>query len=279
MPNAGGTANAREGEGRAPRTGPACYPPPDEAFAAFPTALLGEDARAVADEDARERLDWLLRMTMSNYSNSRRSVRPGGPGGGPGGGPRPRDPGRPRRGPRRAGVPAAATRPTLAWMLKYGLIRAEGPPPRAPRPPPDTDRTDQSPRDLAAMTEAHLKIECQACRKGLRIRPEFFGQTVTCKGCGHAFVAPAGGPDGPEERPRGRGRGGPPTGPGGGLPEAREEAGAAFRRGEAALGAERPLPAPQGAVPGPPPPLRSPRRAASAGRRALWRRSRGPAPT
>jgi glycosyltransferase involved in cell wall biosynthesis len=131
----------REGGGRAARTGPACYPPPDEAFAAFPTALLGEDARAVADEDARERLDWLLRMTMSNYGNSRRSADPAALAAALAA----------ARAPARladlagaladAGVPAAATRPTLAWMLKYGLIRAEAPPGHEPN--------HQSPRDLA----------------------------------------------------------------------------------------------------------------------------------
>jgi hypothetical protein len=131
----------REGGGRAGRTGPACYPPPDESFAAFPTALLGDDARVVADEDAMERLDWLLRMTMSNYSNSRRSSDPAALAAALAA----------ARAPARladlagaladAGVPAAATRPTLAWMLKYGLIRAEAPPGHEPN--------HQSPRDLA----------------------------------------------------------------------------------------------------------------------------------
>jgi hypothetical protein len=137
------------GEGRAPRTGPACYPDPDEAFAAFPTALLGEDARAVADPDARERLDWLLRMTMSSHSPARRSSDPAALTAALAAARDPATLAALAGALAGAGVPADATRPTLAWMLKYGLIRAEGPPPEGAAAPPGHEPTRPSPRDLA----------------------------------------------------------------------------------------------------------------------------------
>ena len=115
----------REEGRRADHSVPSCYPPPDVTYAAFPTALLGGDERLIADENARERLDWLLRMTLSNYGAARRSI----------------DPDalvkvlEAAREPSRlsdlaealvgAKVPPKAARPTLAWMLKYGLIRTE----------------------------------------------------------------------------------------------------------------------------------------------------------
>ena len=52
---------AREGRRGGP-SGPACYPSPEHSFASYPTAMIGEQDRLVADEDARERLHWLLNI-------------------------------------------------------------------------------------------------------------------------------------------------------------------------------------------------------------------------
>ena len=115
-------ASAR-GQERRPHPGPACYPAPEHTYAAYPTALLGDDDRVVADEDARERLTWLLGLPLTNYVAERRSA----------------DPEVLRSvlaaaaSPRTlaeldgvlagAGVRRVPGRATLAWMLKYGLLR------------------------------------------------------------------------------------------------------------------------------------------------------------
>ncbi|MBX6312652.1 MAG: glycosyltransferase family 4 protein [Isosphaeraceae bacterium] len=103
--------------------GPACYPAPDHAYAGYPTALLQDEDRLVADENARERLHWFLDLPLTNYVASERTA----------------DPDRIRavltaaETPRalveldevlaRAGIGRIAGRATLAWMLKYGLLR------------------------------------------------------------------------------------------------------------------------------------------------------------
>ena len=69
------SAAARRQGGR-PHPGPACYPRPEHAYAAYPTALLGDDDRVVAAEDARERLAWMLGTPLTNYMAERRSADP-----------------------------------------------------------------------------------------------------------------------------------------------------------------------------------------------------------
>jgi hypothetical protein len=109
--------------------GPACYPAPEYSFASYPTAILEENARVTADPNGPQRLDTLLALAMTNYVAPSRSADPtvlravlaaaaspasiAGLDGVLG----------------RLGVPHVTGRATLAWMLKYGLLRLE---PNAP---------------------------------------------------------------------------------------------------------------------------------------------------
>jgi glycosyltransferase involved in cell wall biosynthesis len=105
--------------------GPSCYPALEASFASYPTALLGDQDRLTADPDARLRLDWLLRATLTSYAAAGRTDRheviaavldqAAAP---------------------TAlveldavfaahGVEHGAGRATIGWMLKYGLLRVE----------------------------------------------------------------------------------------------------------------------------------------------------------
>lgn len=110
-----------------PSSTPACYPPIEETFAGYPTELLGDDQELVAVDHAGERLDWLVKLPITNLAGRRRCVDP--------------EPLkatlRAAEAPRpiaaldeelsRAGVAAGKRRPTIAWMLKYGLLRPARP--------------------------------------------------------------------------------------------------------------------------------------------------------
>jgi glycosyltransferase involved in cell wall biosynthesis len=104
-------------------SGPACYPAPEDSFASYPMAILGNNDRLVADPSYAPRLDSLLALAMSNYVANTRSADPtvlravlsaaatpttvGDLDGVLG----------------RSGVPHVAGRATLVWLLKYGLLR------------------------------------------------------------------------------------------------------------------------------------------------------------
>ena len=264
-------APRREGGGGPPTPGPPATRPPTRRSPPSPRPCSATTHGSVADEDARERLDWLLRMTMSNYSTpgARPTRRPWRR---PWRRPRARAPGRPRRGPRRGRGPRGRDAPhaRLDAQVRPDPRRA---PPRAAAPP-DTNRTI-NPQG----TSRHDGVTPQGQLPGLPegpadppgiLRPDRHLQGM------RAHLRRARGARRARGDARGRGDAGPGRRPGGGLAEAREEEGAAFRRGEAALGAQRPLPARQGAVPGPPRPLRSPRGAASPGRRAPGGARSGP---
>ncbi|QDV33056.1 glycosyltransferase family 4 protein [Tautonia plasticadhaerens] len=120
-------AASRGRESAGPAATPSCYPPIERSFACYPTELLGDDRELVADDHAGERLDWLIKLPITNLAGRRRCVDP-----------EPlkatlRSAGEPRSlatldeelG--RAGVVAAKRRPTIAWMLKYGLLRPARP--------------------------------------------------------------------------------------------------------------------------------------------------------
>lgn len=63
----------------------------------------------------------------------------------------------------------------------------------------------------------HARISCPACQSTLRVRPEYFGQTVACKRCDATFEVPP--PDAPAAAPGPDGRSAPGAG-GGPTPEA-----------------------------------------------------------
>jgi glycosyltransferase involved in cell wall biosynthesis len=103
--------------------GPACYPAPEDSFGGYPTRVLHEDAWLAALPDAESRLSRLLSMPLTSYGGDGRAsdaavlrliltaATPGcalsGLDGVLG----------------RAGVGYGVGRGTVAWMLKYGLLR------------------------------------------------------------------------------------------------------------------------------------------------------------
>ncbi|RUL87846.1 glycosyltransferase family 4 protein [Tautonia sociabilis] len=115
-------AEASRGGRPDPSTTPACYPPVEVAFDGYPTTFLGDDHEVIADEDAVERLDWLLKLPLTNYAVGRRSADPSAL----------RAALRAAEAPcllsaillelERAGVEEPKRRPTIAWMIKYGLL-------------------------------------------------------------------------------------------------------------------------------------------------------------
>jgi glycosyltransferase involved in cell wall biosynthesis len=103
--------------------GPACYPAPEDSFAGYPTHLLGDEDRLETGCGVESRLERLLAMPLTSYSENRRSS----------------DPAVLRavldaattarvisdldQVLLRLGVAPAPGRATLAWMLKYGLLQ------------------------------------------------------------------------------------------------------------------------------------------------------------
>jgi glycosyltransferase involved in cell wall biosynthesis len=106
-----------------PRPGPVCYPAPEETFAGYPTRILGDDDLVEAAPDAQTRLALMRSLPLTSYAGEQRSseekillailtepaqartiaqldsVLAG------------------------LGVGHHHGRATLAWMLKYGLLR------------------------------------------------------------------------------------------------------------------------------------------------------------
>jgi glycosyltransferase involved in cell wall biosynthesis len=121
-------AERRDWAGRhpspAPRLpGPACFPAPEFSFAGYPSHLLDADARVEAAPDAGADLGLVLGLPLTSYARERRLAD---------------EPGlrallaearRPRTIAdldavlRRLGTEPGRGRATLAWMLKYGLLR------------------------------------------------------------------------------------------------------------------------------------------------------------
>jgi glycosyltransferase involved in cell wall biosynthesis len=103
-------------------TGPPCYPAPETAFAGYPTAWLGQDAAVIAAADALERLGVVLSLPLCTYAGQRIHV-----------GNQLRELLNVSKSPRRIGeltamlvqqgaAPAPASA-TVAWLLKYGLLK------------------------------------------------------------------------------------------------------------------------------------------------------------
>ena len=108
---------------RAPLASPACYPAPERSFAGYPTRWLRDDHRLKASEHSHTALDTLLALRLTHHGGDRRSS----------------DPAILRAvltsasSPRsltdldavlqQAGISRRAGRATIAWMLKYDLLR------------------------------------------------------------------------------------------------------------------------------------------------------------
>ncbi len=106
---------------------PACFPEIEISFASFPTAMLGDEVLLVVDETGPTRVDQALQMSLTNYSATRRTS----------------DPVIIRaimtatEQPRtfrdldelfqKHQVNYQIARATIAWMLKYGLLRLAAP--------------------------------------------------------------------------------------------------------------------------------------------------------
>jgi glycosyltransferase involved in cell wall biosynthesis len=119
------SARARADAGSPARrgpAGPAAYPPPELTFAGYPTRRLGGADRVAAAPGAGEALEALLAMPLAHHAPGRRAS----------------DPGSLKRALALApcsiddldrfwslsGVERDVGRATLAWMLKYDLLRA-----------------------------------------------------------------------------------------------------------------------------------------------------------
>jgi hypothetical protein len=102
-------------------TGPACFPAPEVAFASYPTALLDDTTQIEPAEGAGERLHVIMSLPLTNYVPESRAT----------------DPGLLQtllanvpcavadldRILSAAGVATTKGRATIAWMLKYDLLR------------------------------------------------------------------------------------------------------------------------------------------------------------
>ncbi|MFI5259427.1 MAG: glycosyltransferase family 4 protein [Candidatus Limnocylindrales bacterium] len=119
------SARARAGSGRSPWSGPAgpaAYPAPERSFAGYPTRRLGGADRVEPAPGTGDALDALLAMPLTHHAPGRRVT----------------DPGLLRaaltlapcsvddldRFWSRSGIVRGGGRATLAWMLKYDLLRA-----------------------------------------------------------------------------------------------------------------------------------------------------------
>ncbi len=103
--------------------GPPCYPAPEVSFAGYPTRLLNEDARVEAVRGAEAELARLLTLPLCNYAGERRvgdeavlrSLLAAAAS--------PRTLGELDDTQRGRGAAGGTLRATLAWLLKYGLLR------------------------------------------------------------------------------------------------------------------------------------------------------------
>ena len=110
---------------RGDSAGPAAYPGPERTFAAYPTRWLADADRVERAPGASDSLDVLLVMPLTHHAPGRRVT----------------DPGLLRAALAlvpcsvedldgfwsQSGVDRGVGRATIAWMLKYDLLRTDGP--------------------------------------------------------------------------------------------------------------------------------------------------------
>jgi hypothetical protein len=108
-------------------TGPARYPAPEVSFAGYPTAWLSDADLVRATDGAAGRLTPLATMPLTNLIADRRCGDPEAVGRVLRSADRPRSVGDLAADLEEAGTDPAAARATVAWLLKYGLLRTEEP--------------------------------------------------------------------------------------------------------------------------------------------------------
>jgi hypothetical protein len=115
-------SGVRSRESGARRIGPPCYPAPEVSFAGYPTTLLGDDARVLAGPKALDELRRFLTMPLCAYAGQRvkdeqvmRTLLSEAAS--------PRSLNELAELLTQHGADFGVARATLAWLLKYGLLR------------------------------------------------------------------------------------------------------------------------------------------------------------
>jgi glycosyltransferase involved in cell wall biosynthesis len=106
---------------------PEAYPPLERTFASYPTRWLGDGASVTAAPDALDRLDVLLGLPLTNHEAETRCGRADVLRAALAGEPGSRTLGELMRAFRDEGVAEQAGRATVAWLLKYDLLRLTNP--------------------------------------------------------------------------------------------------------------------------------------------------------
>jgi glycosyltransferase involved in cell wall biosynthesis len=106
--------------------GPALYPAPEQSFASYPTAWLTDGETVQASPDAAERMRLFLDLALTNHVGDRRARDPKAVIDLLRSADRPRSVGELATELERAGTDAVASRATIAWLLKYDLLRTQG---------------------------------------------------------------------------------------------------------------------------------------------------------
>jgi glycosyltransferase involved in cell wall biosynthesis len=106
--------------------GPPCYAPPEVSFAGYPTQLLDGPALLQATPGAENEVQRFLLSPLCNYAGSRRVREEGALRAVLSAAAQARPLGELEDVLRRHGVEHRAARATLAWLLKYGLVRSVG---------------------------------------------------------------------------------------------------------------------------------------------------------
>jgi glycosyltransferase involved in cell wall biosynthesis len=116
-------AHVQRGAGQARPAGPPCYPAPEESFAGYPTHWLDENSRAETVPEAEAALGRFLALPLCNYAGPRRVCDPGALRAVLAAAARPQPLGELADVLRNHGAAHGTARATLAWLLKYGLLR------------------------------------------------------------------------------------------------------------------------------------------------------------
>jgi glycosyltransferase involved in cell wall biosynthesis len=116
-------ARRRAAPGAAPAPSPARYPPPERSFAAYPTAWVGDSEAVQASEGATARLPGLLAMPLTSLAADRRARDAGAITELLRAAAQPRPVGELAAMLERSGTAPDAARATVAWLLKYDLLR------------------------------------------------------------------------------------------------------------------------------------------------------------
>ena len=104
-------------------TSPACFPELETSFGTFPTSIVDDNDRLVVDETGADRLDQLLQLPLTNYAAARRTSDPSIIRTILSGAAQPQTLTELDELFRQHQIDQPAARATMAWMLKYSLLR------------------------------------------------------------------------------------------------------------------------------------------------------------